>query len=325
MPLLFGAVVAWDIVHVGSFEVAGSTLAPETIVLGVLSAYALGSCVAGLAFGVLFVTVGVQRFDPAARVPDPERLRQSYHQASSTLQGVMADFALAVSMGLQHGVPLETFVQKFVNDTFEPHGITDDPDIRFAKSLMDYIFRRLALDFLPDEKRIALGIRSVQEREDALNGRNIIEPVVEPAAEPAAGSTAELVPALERLVGVQFPERGPDEVPSGQHVICQAEAVCAGREVVRCALPNPPTAPRGQRGHSVPWRKQGRQCLRDRCGFGLRNRGPFHRLPGNAQGFCEVGEPHAREARPPLPTGHVVAGHCGPSRHIAQLFRQPSL
>jgi adenosylcobalamin-dependent ribonucleoside-diphosphate reductase len=126
----------------------------------------------------------------------------------STLQGVMADFALSVSMGLQHGVPLETFVEKFVNDTFEPHGITDDPDIRFAKSLMDYIFRRLALDFLPEPKRVALGIRSVQERMDILdgpsNGMNITQTGDEaegsPAPAPSGGqveSTADLVPALD--------------------------------------------------------------------------------------------------------------------------------
>jgi ribonucleoside-diphosphate reductase alpha chain len=120
----------------------------------------------------------------------------------STLAGVMAAFALSVSMGLQHGVPLETFVAKFINDTFEPHGITDDPDIRFAKSLMDYIFRRLALDFLHESKRLALGIRSTAEREKDLNGNggngngvNIHVEQVEnaPAAEP--GSTAELVSA----------------------------------------------------------------------------------------------------------------------------------
>ncbi len=121
----------------------------------------------------------------------------------STLQGVMADFALAVSMGLQHGVPLETFVEKFINDTFEPHGITDDPDIRFAKSLMDYIFRRLALDFLPEPKRLALGIRSVAEREEALNGgngKNILVQQVEDAPKSVgaeAGSTAELVSSLD--------------------------------------------------------------------------------------------------------------------------------
>jgi ribonucleoside-diphosphate reductase alpha chain len=134
--------------------------------------------------------------------PDTEQPGELFIKVSkqgSTLQGVMADFALAVSMGLQHGVPLETFVQKFVNDTFEPHGITDDPDIRFAKSLMDYIFRRLALDFLPEEKRLALGIRSTAEREHelsgGLNGVNIT-PSVEPV-EQRAESTAELVPALD--------------------------------------------------------------------------------------------------------------------------------
>ncbi len=123
----------------------------------------------------------------------------------STLAGVMGAFALAISIGLQHGCPLETFVQKFVNDTFEPHGITDDPDIRFAKSLMDYIFRRLALDFLPEEKRIALGIRSVAEREEQLNGGtngvNIVEAKASEQAkdsEPTrVESTADLVPALD--------------------------------------------------------------------------------------------------------------------------------
>jgi ribonucleoside-diphosphate reductase alpha chain len=122
----------------------------------------------------------------------------------STLAGVMGAFALSVSMGLQHGVPLATFVEKFVNDTFEPHGITDDPDIRFAKSLMDYIFRRLALDFLPEEKRLALGIRSVQERTEMLdgppanggNGVNIIKSE-ETKTEDQPGSTADLVPALD--------------------------------------------------------------------------------------------------------------------------------
>jgi ribonucleoside-diphosphate reductase alpha chain len=123
----------------------------------------------------------------------------------STLAGVMGAFALSVSMGLQHGVPLETFVEKFVNDTFEPHGITDDPDIRFAKSLMDYIFRRLALDFLPKAKREALGIRSVQERTELLdgaangNGMNIIEssPAASTVPSTEVGSTADLVPALD--------------------------------------------------------------------------------------------------------------------------------
>ncbi|HJE52165.1 MAG TPA: vitamin B12-dependent ribonucleotide reductase, partial [Tessaracoccus flavescens] len=59
----------------------------------------------------------------------------------STLAGVMDAFSIAVSIGLQYGVPLESFVQKFTNLKFEPAGMTDDPDIRIAQSFMDYIFR----------------------------------------------------------------------------------------------------------------------------------------------------------------------------------------
>ena len=66
----------------------------------------------------------------------------------STLAGVMDAFSIAVSIGLQYGVPLETYVSKFTNLSFEPAGLTDDPDVRMAKSIMDYIFRRLALDYL---------------------------------------------------------------------------------------------------------------------------------------------------------------------------------
>jgi ribonucleoside-diphosphate reductase alpha chain len=75
----------------------------------------------------------------------------------STLAGVMDAFSIAVSIGLQYGVPLETFVQKFSNLKFEPAGLTDDPDIRMAQSIMDYIFRRLALDYLSFEERAELG------------------------------------------------------------------------------------------------------------------------------------------------------------------------
>ena len=82
----------------------------------------------------------------------------------STLSGVMDAFAIAVSVGLQYGVPLETYVTKFMNMKFEPSGMTNDPDIRFATSLVDYMFRRLALDFLPPEVREGLGIRSIDER-----------------------------------------------------------------------------------------------------------------------------------------------------------------
>jgi adenosylcobalamin-dependent ribonucleoside-diphosphate reductase len=82
----------------------------------------------------------------------------------STLAGVMDAFSIAISIALQYGVPLETYVQKFTNMRFEPAGMTDDPDIRMAQSVMDYIFRRLALDYLPYEKREELGIFTAEER-----------------------------------------------------------------------------------------------------------------------------------------------------------------
>ncbi|MFL6178314.1 MAG: vitamin B12-dependent ribonucleotide reductase, partial [Actinomycetes bacterium] len=77
---------------------------------------------------------------------------------------VMDAFSIAISIGLQYGVPLETYVKKFVNMRFDPAGMTDDPDVRMAQSMMDYIFRRLALDHLPYESRAALGIYTADER-----------------------------------------------------------------------------------------------------------------------------------------------------------------
>ena len=82
----------------------------------------------------------------------------------STLAGIMDAFSIAISLSLQHQVPLATFVTKYANMKFEPAGMTDDPDLRLATSLLDYIFRRLALDYLSKEQRSELGIFSTQER-----------------------------------------------------------------------------------------------------------------------------------------------------------------
>jgi len=82
----------------------------------------------------------------------------------STLAGVMDAFSIAISIALQYGVPLESFVQKFTNLKFEPAGMTDDPDIRIAQSITDYIFRRLALDYLSFDERAELGVYTAAER-----------------------------------------------------------------------------------------------------------------------------------------------------------------
>ncbi|SNS46147.1 ribonucleoside-diphosphate reductase class II [Geodermatophilus saharensis] len=88
----------------------------------------------------------------------------------STLAGVMDAFSIGISIALQHGVPLETYIQKFTNMRFEPAGMTDDPDIRIAQSVMDYIFRRLALDHLPVDTRATLGIFTAEERAAQVAG-----------------------------------------------------------------------------------------------------------------------------------------------------------
>src|ERR1700733_5184427 len=89
----------------------------------------------------------------------------------STLAGVMDAFSIAISVGLQYGIPLDSYVAKFTNMRFEPAGLTDDPDIRIASSVMDYIFRRLALDHLPYDVRAELGILSAPERANEVAGQ----------------------------------------------------------------------------------------------------------------------------------------------------------
>ncbi|MEZ5204246.1 MAG: hypothetical protein R2701_07670 [Acidimicrobiales bacterium] len=82
----------------------------------------------------------------------------------STLAGIMDALSISLSYGLQYGVHLRTYVEAFANTRFEPAGMTDDPDLRIASSLLDYIFRRLAIDYLTKEEREELGILTVSER-----------------------------------------------------------------------------------------------------------------------------------------------------------------
>ncbi len=112
----------------------------------------------------------------------------------STLAGVMDAFSIAVSIGLQYGVPLETFVEKFTNLRFEPAGLTDDADIRMAQSMMDYIFRRLALDYLPFDARSAMGLYTATERARALETGEYKSDISEAAQtlSPSASKSAEV-------------------------------------------------------------------------------------------------------------------------------------
>ncbi len=115
---------------------------------------------------VSFAVGGAEGYVTAGNYPD-DGLGEIFVKMSkqgSTLSGVMDAFSMAISIALQYGVPLETYVSKFVNMRFEPSGMTDDPDVRIATSVVDYLFRRLALDHLPREKRAELGIFSAEER-----------------------------------------------------------------------------------------------------------------------------------------------------------------
>ena len=108
----------------------------------------------------------------------------------STLAGVMDAFSVAISIALQYGVPLEAFVSKFVNMRFEPAGMTDDKDVRMAQSMMDYIFRRLALDYLPFESREALQIFTAEERAATVAGYG--QPDAAPAITVEASDSSDL-------------------------------------------------------------------------------------------------------------------------------------
>jgi len=115
---------------------------------------------------VSFTVGGAEGYMTASSYPD-DGLGEIFLKMSkqgSTLAGMMDAFSIAISIGLQYGVPLDTYVQKFVNMRFEPAGLTDDQDVRMAASIMDYIFRRLALDFLSFDERAGLGVYTAEER-----------------------------------------------------------------------------------------------------------------------------------------------------------------
>jgi ribonucleoside-diphosphate reductase alpha chain len=118
----------------------------------------------------------------------------------STLSGVMDAFAIAVSLGLQYGVPLEAYVSKFINTKFEPSGMTNDPDIRFATSMIDYVSRRLALDHLDPDVRESLGIRSIEERKaDAQTEAAAKTGVVEETPQAEAATPPSVAPQAIEL------------------------------------------------------------------------------------------------------------------------------
>ncbi len=171
---------------------------------------------------VSFSVGGAEGYLTASSYPD-DGLGEVFLKMSkqgSTLAGVMDAFSVAISIGLQYGVPLETYVSKFTNMRFEPAGMTDDPDIRMAASVMDYIFRRLALDFLPYDKRSELGIFTAAERAAQLRAEAAAAeasaspaPVEEHVDFAALASSAPIEPATVEPTKAAAPE-ARTEAPS---------------------------------------------------------------------------------------------------------------
>ncbi|WP_345353821.1 vitamin B12-dependent ribonucleotide reductase [Actinoallomurus liliacearum] len=157
-----------------------------------------------------FSVGGAEGYMTASRYPDNGlgEVFLKLGKQGSTLAGVMDAFSMAISISLQYGVPLETWVEKFTNMRFEPAGMTDDPDIRMATSMMDYIFRRLALDHLPYETRAELGIFSAEERTAQAAGQ---DPATLHAEEDVERES------LAQSVPVEQPKAKEPEAPAEVH------------------------------------------------------------------------------------------------------------
>lgn len=171
-----------------------------------------------------FTVGGAEGYMTANSYPD-DGLGEVFLKMSkqgSTLAGMMDAFSIAVSVGLQYGVPLETYVSKFTNMRFEPAGMTDDPDVRMAQSIVDYIFRRLALDFLPFETRSALGIHSAEERQ-----RHLETGSYEPADDEVdVEGLAQSAPRAQELKAVATPKAEVEAAkPAPQQAHTSAELV----------------------------------------------------------------------------------------------------
>ena len=118
-----------------------------------------------------YITVGM--FEDG----QPGEIFVTMAKTGSVVSGLMDSFATAISMTLQYGVPLRVLCDKFSHTRFEPSGITNNPDVRFAKSIIDYIFRWLALKFLPKEQQELYTTGTAGASEDvALEGNGLTEP-----------------------------------------------------------------------------------------------------------------------------------------------------
>jgi ribonucleoside-diphosphate reductase alpha chain len=194
-----------------------------------------------------FVTVG----EYADGRPGELFIRVS--KQGSTLAGIMDAFAISVSHGLQYGVPLRAFVDAMTNMRFEPAGMTDDPDIRFAQSIMDYLFRRLAIEYLSYEERAELGILTVGER---------LQPTL-PGVEESV---------LETIQGHDL-QADPKTIPSANELARQLEYGFAPE------APEPPQPAAPPASAQVPPRRQTDAPMCMTCGIQMQRAGSCFACP----------------------------------------------
>ena len=184
----------------------------------------------------------------------PGELWLNVSKQGSTLSGIMDAFAISVSHGLQYGVPLEAFCDMYTNMRFEPAGMTDDPDIRFATSLVDYIFRRLAVEYLDPQKRKDLGILTVGER---------LQPTL---------------PGVEEAAAAQVPEAGLEFLPPEDRAP-SAPASSPPTPSVQVPAASAPVAPAAPPAGTSPVARQREHVLCYVCGDIMQRAGSCHACP----------------------------------------------
>lgn len=164
-----------------------------------------------------FVTVG--EFEDGT----PGEVFMKIAKQGSTLAGVMDALAISVSYGLQYGVPLKSYVHALTSMTFAPAGMTDDPEVRTATSIVDYIFKRLAYSYLSFDDRLELGLESIddmpEEQTSFLGEEELVttaeapapapEPVVEAVVEPAPASKSQLEASQSKSSSIKKDDTAP--------------------------------------------------------------------------------------------------------------------
>ena len=182
----------------------------------------------------------------------------------STLAGVMDSLSISLSYALQYGVPLRTLVEAFANTRFEPAGMTDDPELRIASSLLDYIFRRLAVDYLTLEERQEIGILTVSERiQPTLPG--VEETVVENRQGTDMAADPKSIPSVSELE-IALAEEAAGAAPSQPSLLDRAGVTDLGLEPVA-----PPQMKPSVQHSDAPY------CMQ--CGVQMQRAGSCHACP----------------------------------------------